>query len=263
MLLKIKSLEKELSRFGLLLKRKKITIEIIDVDNNNKTIHVLPPADLDTRGEKTDDSLQMSRGGNIRINLIEIDEPSLTPNIDIYQKEIYVCSKKFPYLVKGYVIYDGLELVPNRENYKDKPEFSTILDKYLAMHYKVEYIPRQPKLERNELKQIHEILSEVLTTISKVHGHLLPNLIGDWSSDGVPGKAANREQSEELTRRDNVQYVSTGSHNGSEIYPRGQRKKITKKIREKHIKAKTGKSQDEGIQDGGRYSVEVKVGKRF
>jgi hypothetical protein len=257
--LKIKLLENALSKwFGLLLSRKKITIEIIDVDNNNKTIQVKAPADLDTRGERTDNSLAMSRGGNIRVNLVETDEPSLTPNIDIYQKEIYVCSIKLPYLVKGYVIYNGLELVPNREGYKDNSEFSITLDRYLALHFRIEYVPKQPKLEQNEIKQIHEILSEVLTTISQVHGNLLPDLIGDSSHSGVPGKAVNREQSDELIRRDNVQYIDTGDSDGSEIYPRGTTKKVKKKRLKKRTKAKTGKSQNEGIQEGGRYSVEVR-----
>lgn len=111
--LKIKSLENALSRwFGLLLRRKKVMIEIIDVDNSNKVVQVKAPDNLDTHGERTDSSLEMSRGGNIRVNLVETDAPSLTPNIDVYQKEIYVCSLKLPYLTKGYVIYNGLELVP-------------------------------------------------------------------------------------------------------------------------------------------------------
>ena len=197
-------------------------------------------------------------GGNIRVNLVETDEPSLTSNIDIYQKEIYVCSRKLPYLVKGYIIFNGLELVPNRENYKDNPEFVATLDRYLAMHFSIEYVPKQPKLEKNELKQIHEILNEVLTTISQVHGNLLPDLIGDSSQSGVPGKAANREQADELTRQDNVQYIDTGNPTGSEIYPRGSTKKAEKKRRKMRVKAKTGKSQNKGIQEGGRYSVEVK-----
>jgi hypothetical protein len=257
--LKIKSLESALSRwFGLLLRRKKIVIEIIDVDNSNKVVQVKAPDDLDTHGERTDNSLEMSRGGNIRVNLVETDAPSLTPNIDFYQKEIYVCSIKLPYLTKGYVIYNGLELVPNRENFKDSPEFSTKLGEYLAAHFKIEYVPEQPKLERNELKQIHEILSEVLTTISKIHANLLPDMIGDSSNSGVPGKAADREHSDELIRWDNVQYSKVGNRNGSDIYPRGPSKKIKKKSRRRRIKAKTGKSENEGIQDGGQYSVEVK-----
>ena len=257
--LKIKLLENALSRwFGLLLKRHKIIIELIDVDNSNRTIHVNSPADLDTRGERTDDSLGMTRGGNIRVNLVETDEPSLTPNIDIYQKEIYVCSIKLPYLVKGYAIYNGLELVPNRENYKDNPEFSSKLNGYLSMHFKIEYVPKRPKLERNELKQMHEILREVLTTISQIHGNYLPDLIGDSSQSGIPGKAVNRESSDELIRRDNIQYIDTGDLNGSEIYPRGPTKKVKIKRRKKRTKAMTGKSQDSGIQEGGQYSVEVR-----
>jgi hypothetical protein len=146
---------------------------------------------------------------------------------------------------------------PNRENYKNYPEFASKLDKYLAAHFKIENIPERPRLERNEFKQIHEILSEVLTTISQVHANLLPDLIGDSSHSGVPGKAADREQSNELIKRDNVQYVNTGNSNGLEIYPRGAGK-VKKKNRKKRIKAKTGKGQDEGVQGDGRYSVEVK-----
>lgn len=69
----------------------------------------------------------------------------------------------------------------------------------------------------------------MLTTISKIHANLLPNLIGDSSNSGVPGKAADREHSDELVRRDNVQYANIGNRNGSDIYPRGPSKKIKKK----------------------------------
>lgn len=87
---------------------------------------------------------------------------------------------------------------------------------------------------------------------------MLPDLIGDSSQSGVPGKAANRKQADELTRRDNVQYNDTGNPTGSEIYPRGPTKKVKKRRRKMRVKAKTGKSQNTGIQESGRYSVEVK-----
>jgi hypothetical protein len=200
----------------------------------------------------------MSRGGNILVNLVETDEPSLTSNVDIYQKGIFVCSIKVPYLVKGYVIYNGLELVPNRESYKDNPEFSAALNQYLSAHFKVEYVPKQPKLEKNEINQIHEILNEVLTTISQVHGKYLPDLIGDFSDSGVPGKPINRERSEKLVRRDNVQYSDTGEPSGSEIYRRGPTIRGTKKGLKMHANANAGRGQSEGILEGGRYSVDVR-----
>lgn len=257
--LKIRQLENALSKwFGLLLRRKKVTIEIIDVDNDNRITQVKAPAELDTCGERTDDSLVMPRGGNILVNLVETDEPSLTSNVDIYQKGIFVCSIKLPYLVKGYVIYNGLELVPNRESYKDNPEFSETLNRYLSTHFKVEYVPKQPKLEKNEINQIHEILNEVLTTISQVHGKYLPDLIGDSNDSGVPGKPVNRAPSDELVRRDNVQYSDTGERSGSEVYRRGPTRKVVKKRSKNRSKAKAGQGQSEGILECGRYSVDVR-----
>lgn len=83
-------------------------------------------------------------------------------------------------------------------------------------------------------------------------------LPGESSSDGVPGKAANRKQSTELVRRDNVQYTHPGDPNDLEIYPRGPtKKKVEKKKHKKRMKAKGGTNQYKGISEGGRYSVET------
>lgn len=90
------------------------------------------------------------------------------------------------------------------------------------------------------------------------YGKYLPDLIGDSNDSGVPGKPVNRAPSDELVRRDNVQYSDTGERSGSEVYRRGPTRKVVKKRSKNRSKAKAGQDQSEGILECGRYSVDVR-----
>jgi hypothetical protein len=206
--LNIRALEKHLSNwFGLLLSKKKIRLDIFDSDNPNRApIHVKALEDLDTKGEKTDDTLKMSKGGNIRVNLVETDQPSLGPNIRIYHKEIFVCELHFPYMVKGYINWNGFELSLYRESYKDDPEFEEVFNHYLAMHFPREYIPDMHKtpIAQKEKKQLEQVITEVFTAISHVHADLLPKVIGFKKESGIPGIAQKPPQENEKKKPDYV-----------------------------------------------------------
>ena len=176
--------------FSILLKKRKLKVLIVDVDNNNKSLDIHADEDFTTNGETTDETLAMSIGGNIRVNLNAIDKPTLGNNIDIYQKEIYVRSIKLPFMCKGYINYDGLELDPNRQSYKKNLEFETKLLNYCRQHFDADAVEDQPPIPKKESKQLVQIVSEVFDAIQKVSPELSLQLFGTQSTTGVKGTAA-------------------------------------------------------------------------
>lgn len=209
--LNIKRLAKELSKwFAILLSKHKIQINIHDVNRNYKLTQVFKPEGFSTTGETTDDTLATTKGGNIRVNLIQTDQPSLSHNVDVYQKEVYVCSIKVPFLCKGYVNYDGLELPPNRESYKDHAEFTEKFDHYLLLHFPREYLPEpEEHIKPKDEQQLKQVITEVFTAISHLNPDLLPAIIGFSTSIGIPGTPMTKpkEKSKDYETKENMKYT--------------------------------------------------------
>ena len=100
--LSLKKLENAVTNwFSILLKKRKLKVLIVDVNNTSKSFEVAANEEFSTKGEITDETLTMSVAGNIRVNLNAIEKPTLGNNIDIYQKEIYVRSIKTSIHVQG------------------------------------------------------------------------------------------------------------------------------------------------------------------
>lgn len=191
-----KNLFKNLAKwFGVVLAKGKMKILIIDVDKEGRTIEVEPFEDLlDVKNEYTDKSLMTSRKIPITVNLVATDQPFFGNNIDIYQKEIYVTSIHLPYMCKGYVNYDGLELDPPRQHYKDDPDFVEVLDQYTRKNFKSEFYAKDKPLKQKTQKQLEDFISEVIVHMNKVDSDLLPLLSGKRSSTGIKGKSTKQQQ---------------------------------------------------------------------
>jgi hypothetical protein len=187
--LNINAIVKQASKyFAILLSKKKIQIFVYDVDKDNKEIEVHKPEGFETKGEETHSSLEMSKGGNVRVNLTPLDTPSFTHNIDVYNKEIWVCTRKVPYLVKGYENWDGHELVITRDDYKDNPEYLETMDRYYKPRYAPEFKPQKKReLGEKQKEMIVKVIEEVCTAIAKVDRKLLPSIFGFATPFGIEG----------------------------------------------------------------------------
>lgn len=223
--LNINRMQKEISRyFAILLSKKKIQIFIYDMDRDNREIEVHKPEGFETKGEDTHRLLEMSKGGNIRVNLKPLDAPSLSSNIDVYSKEIYVFSKKVPHLVKGYENWDGHELVITRDDVKDNPEYIEKSALYYATEWPPEWRP-DPKRQMGEKQKetIVKVIEEVCTAISKVHPELLVDLFGYATPFGLAGKILNNPRRPFKKPDDWITRTITYDPNGTKpIIPGGE-----------------------------------------
>lgn len=187
--LNINAIVKQASKyFAILLSKKKIQIFVYDVDKDNKETEVHKPEGFETKGEETHPSLEMSKGGNVRVNLTPLDTPSFTHNIDVYHKEIWVCTRKVAYLVKGYENWDGHELVITRDDYKENLEYFEKLERYYKPRYAPEFKPEKKKeIGEKQKEMIIKVIEEVCTAIAKVDRNLLPNIFGYATPFGIEG----------------------------------------------------------------------------
>ena len=203
--LSVKKIENAAKKwFSILLKKKKLDIEIIDVDNGGKLTIVRADPDFSTAGEITDETLTMPIGGNIRVNLKQLNKPSLKNNIAIYHKEVYVKSIKIPALCEGYVNYNGLELDPPRQEYRKNAEFDDKLIDYCIKHHGSEDQEEQPHIRQKESKQLIQVVNEVFAAIQQVDADLSFDLFGPQEDTGIKGQVTSGKQAGKWIEQKNV-----------------------------------------------------------
>jgi hypothetical protein len=255
--LSVRKLENAVKKwFSILLKKKKVEVQIIDVDNRFKTTIVQADADFKTDGETTDDTLAMPYGGNIRVNLKPLDRPSLKNNIAVYHKEIFVKTIKVAALCEGYVNWNGHELSINRETYTTNTAFDDRLKSFCIDHYGEEKLDEQPSIKKKESKHLIQIVTEVFSAIQQVDANLSLDLFGPQDNTGIRGQITSGKQGNEWKEQTNA-----GIENDAKV---GQTIIFTGDNGPVHGGTGGGSGTEEGgnghrvIENGGTYSVKTK-----